>query len=36
VGKAEVENDIDIRIGTKRSSTGRIYQPLLPTRAPVA
>lgn len=36
VGKSEVENDIDIRIGTKRSSSKRIYQPPLPTRAPLA
>jgi hypothetical protein len=36
VGKSEVENDVDIRIGTKRSTSERIYQPLLPTRAPLA
>ena len=36
VGKSELQHDVDFRIGTKRSSSKRIYQPPLPTRAPLA
>src|SRR5688572_20617227 len=32
----ELQHDVDIRIGVKRSGAGRIYQPPLPARAPLA
>lgn len=36
VGKSELQHDVDIRIGVKRSSSDRIYQPPLASRAPQA
>ena len=35
VSKSELQHDVDLRIGARRSSD-RIYQPLLPSRAPRA
>ena len=35
VSRSELQHDIDIRIGTRRAGSGRIYQPPLPTRAPI-
>ena len=35
VSASELQHDVDIRIGPKRSGAGRIYQPPLPTRAPI-
>jgi hypothetical protein len=35
VSRSELQHDIDIRIGTKRAGSGRIYQPPLPARAPL-
>jgi hypothetical protein len=35
VSKSELQHDVDLRIGARKSS-GRIYQPLLPSRAPQA
>lgn len=35
VSASELQHDIDIRIGVKRSGQQRIYQPPLPTRAPI-
>jgi stage V sporulation protein SpoVS len=34
VSRSELQHDVDIRIGVKRSGGGRIYQPPLPSRAP--
>ncbi len=36
VSRSELQHDVDIRIGVKRSGAGRIYQPPLPSRAPLA
>ena len=36
VSRSELQHDVDIRIGVKRAGAGRIYQPPLPTRAPLA
>jgi hypothetical protein len=35
VSRSELQHDVDIRIGTKRVGSGRIYQPPLPARAPI-
>ena len=35
VSRSELQHDVDIRIGTKRARSDRIYQPPLPTRAPI-
>lgn len=35
VSKSELQHDVDFRIGARRTSD-RIYQPLLPSRAPQA
>jgi hypothetical protein len=36
VSKSELQHDVDLRIGVKRSSSDRIYQPPLPSGAPLA
>ncbi|HEX6323780.1 MAG TPA: carboxypeptidase-like regulatory domain-containing protein [Vicinamibacterales bacterium] len=36
VSRSELQHDVDIRIGVKRAGTGRIYQPPLHLRAPMA
>ena len=36
VSKSELQHDVDIRIGLKRSTSDRIYQPPLAARAPQA
>ena len=37
VSASELQHDVDLRVGPRRSSSsGRIYQPLLPSRAPEA
>lgn len=36
VSRSELQHDVDIRIGVKRAGAGRIYQPPLPSRAPLA
>jgi len=36
VSRSELQHDVDIRIGLKRSGATRIYQPPLATRAPSA
>jgi hypothetical protein len=36
VSRSELQHDVDIRIGVKRSGTGRIYQPPLRSRPPLA
>lgn len=36
VSKSELQHDVDLRIGIKRSSSERIYQPPLPSGAPIA
>ena len=36
VSRSELQHDVDIRIGTRRAGSGRIYQPPLPARAPLA
>ena len=36
VSRSELQHDVDIRIGAKRAGTVPIYQPPLPTRAPLA
>ena len=35
VSRSELQHDVDIRIGTRRAGSDRIYQPPLPTRAPI-
>ena len=35
VSRSELQHDVDIRIGTRRAGSGRIYQPPLPARAPI-
>ncbi len=36
VSSNELQHDVDIRIGVKRAGARRIYQPPLPSRAPLA
>ena len=36
VSRSELQHDVDLRIGMRRSGAGRIYQPPLPSRAPTA
>lgn len=36
VSRSELQHDVDLRIGVKRAGSGRIYQPPLPSRAPLA
>lgn len=36
VSRSELQHDVDLRIGVKRAGNGRIYQPPLPLRAPIA
>ena len=36
VSKSELQHDVDIRIGMKRATSDRIYQPPLASRAPQA
>jgi hypothetical protein len=36
VSRSELQHDMDIRVGIKRATSGRIYQPPLPSRAPQA
>ncbi|MEX2273591.1 MAG: carboxypeptidase-like regulatory domain-containing protein [Vicinamibacterales bacterium] len=35
VGRSELQHDVDLRIGVRRSSSDRIYQPPLRSRAPL-
>ena len=35
VSASELQHDIDLRIAPRRSGAGRIYQPPLPSRAPI-
>lgn len=36
VSKSELQHDVDLRVGAKRATSDRIYQPPLPSRAPLA
>ena len=36
VSRSELQHDVDIRIGARRSGSGRIYQPPLRSRPPLA
>lgn len=36
LSRSELQHDVDIRIGSRRAAAGRIYQPPLPSAAPIA
>lgn len=36
LSRSELQHDVDLRIGSRRASAGRIYQPPLPSAAPIA